>query len=196
MSEPLNPRAIENPKLVRLLASPVRQEMVDTIAALGGEATIARLAAELGRPADGLYHHIRLLLAAGLVEDVTNGDRGERLYALVGGGGPLRLAYRRGANGNIDEVKAFARALLKIATTDFTAALDRPETRIEGSDRTAWAARDKGWLSDADIAEANRLIERLSALISQPKREDRAHLMSFAFSLAELEPQPTRRGEW
>jgi len=38
---------------IAVLASPVRQEIVDTVEAAGG-ATIAELAIQLGRPADGL----------------------------------------------------------------------------------------------------------------------------------------------
>src|SRR5262245_47733719 len=72
---------------VAALASPVRQEIIDTLEALGG-ATIAELAGALGRPADGLYYHVRRLVRAGL---------------LVGAGSPevyrtprtLRLDYRR-----------------------------------------------------------------------------------------------------
>lgn len=194
MSKLRHPRAIEDPELVRVLASPVRQEMVDTMAALGGRATIADLAGELGRSADGLYHHVRVLAAAGLIEDVTGEGASKRLYQLAGGGAPLRLFYRRGAQGNIEEIKNFAGALQKIAVADLAAALGRSETRIAGPERTAWAARNKGWMSDADVREVNRLLERLSALVSQPRSDDRSHLISFAFLLAELEPQPKRRG--
>lgn len=195
MSQPFDPCTIENPDLVRVLASPVRQELVDTLAALGGRATVADLADELGRPADGLYHHMRILLGAGLVQALDDEGGGERAYRLAGSGAPLKLSYRQGATGNVEEVKQFAKALLKIAAADFEAALDRPDVTLHGPRRTVWAARNKGWLSDADIVEVNRLLERLNDLLSQTKAGDRPHLMSFAFSLAPLEPRPKRRGD-
>lgn len=195
MSKSISPQAIEDPAAVRLLASPVRQELVDTLAALGGSATIAALAEELGRPADGLYHHMRLLAAAGLVHEVKGVASDERQYRLAGDGAPLRLLYRQGPSGNTEALKQFARALLQIAASDFYAAIDRPGVAINGPQREVWTSRIKGWLSDADIAEVNRLIERLSAILSQTKADDRHHLMSFAFTLAPLKPRPKRRNQ-
>ncbi|HET9620627.1 MAG TPA: helix-turn-helix domain-containing protein, partial [Kofleriaceae bacterium] len=52
---------IVEPRAIAALASPVRQEILDTVEALGGTATIAELAAQLGRPADGLYYHVTVL---------------------------------------------------------------------------------------------------------------------------------------
>lgn len=67
-------REVRDPAQVRLLSSPVRQEMVDTLAALGGEAGVANLADQLGRPADGLYYHLRALVLGGLVEELPGGE--------------------------------------------------------------------------------------------------------------------------
>jgi hypothetical protein len=40
----LRTRHIDDPGRIRVLASPVRHEIVDTLSALGGSATVARLA--------------------------------------------------------------------------------------------------------------------------------------------------------
>ncbi len=194
MSRPADPRAIADPELVRLLASPVRQELVDTLAALGGTASVATLAEQLGRPADGLYHHMRLLASAGLVEASDGDAGGERLYRLIGDGAPIRLAYRRGPGGNTDALRHFARALLHVAASDFDAAVDRPGVALSGPRRELWASRTTGWLSDGDLVEVNHLLERLGALLSQPKSDDRSRLMSLAFAFAPLHPRPKRRG--
>ncbi|MDO9489942.1 MAG: helix-turn-helix domain-containing protein [Sphingomonadaceae bacterium] len=193
MSRPADPRAIADPELVRLLASPVRQELVDTLAALGGMASVATLAEQLGRPADGLYHHMRLLAAAGLVDAMEADTGGERRYRLVGDGSPIRLAYRQGPDGNTDALSQFARALLHVARSDFDAAVDRPGVALAGPQRQLWASRTTGWLSDDDLVEVNRLLERLGAMLSQPKSEERSRLMSLAFALAPLHPRPKRR---
>ncbi len=67
MVKPFVRGAVRDPDHVRLLSSPVRQEVVDTLAALGGQASIAAMAEHLGRPADGLYYHMRALVESGLV---------------------------------------------------------------------------------------------------------------------------------
>ncbi len=71
-------RAVSNRALVRLLSSPVRQEIVDTLATLGGEAGVASLADQLGLPADGLYYHLRALVAGGLVDEIPGHSGAER----------------------------------------------------------------------------------------------------------------------
>jgi predicted transcriptional regulator len=50
---------------VGALTSPVRIEMIG-ILQTHGPSSIRELAVRLGRPADGLYHHVRTLLRAGM----------------------------------------------------------------------------------------------------------------------------------
>jgi DNA-binding transcriptional ArsR family regulator len=188
----LRPRQIDDPKRIRVLASPVRHEIVDTLSALGGTATVAHLAEHLGRHADGLYYHLRLLKKAGLVDEISSG--GERAFRLAGSGrAPLRLAYRVDGGGNSHALEAYARGLLKVAQRDFTQALAIPDVVASGPRRQLWAARNKGWMSAADLAEVNSLLERLCTLTSQKRGEKRDVMVSLAFVLAPLIHRPRRR---
>jgi hypothetical protein len=64
---------IRDARAVRLLASPLRQAMLDHIAAEGA-ATVAALSERLKRPADRLYYHVRLRQRAGrLIGRTPNG---------------------------------------------------------------------------------------------------------------------------
>ena len=194
MNDRIERREVRDSAQVRLLSSPVRQELVDTLAALGGEADVAALAEQLGRPADGLYYHVRALVAGGLLREAPAREGGERRYRFAGEGvGPLRLAYDLGAGGNSGELRAFARGLLQIAGRDFENALANEEAAVAGTERELWASRNKGWLSAEDLAEVNALLERLSELTSQAKTDDRGHLSSFAFVLAPINALPKRR---
>ena len=188
-------RAVADPDQIRVLSSAVRQEIVDTLAALGGEAAVSDLADQLGRPADGLYYHLRLLARQGLVEETDGGDRRERRYRLAGeGDAPLRLAYRKGPDGNLPALNAFAQSLLQVAARDFEQALDEGDAVLEGSRRELWTARNKGWVSPGDLEEINALIERINELVSQPSAPGRQRLMTFSFVLAPVHPRPKRRG--
>src|SRR5688572_12810722 len=75
---------IADASTIAALASPVRQELLDTLEARGGVATVAELAEQLGRPADGLYYHIDILRRAGLFIAAPRGrsraGRSERRY--------------------------------------------------------------------------------------------------------------------
>lgn len=185
----INARAISDPEHVRLLASPVRQELVDTLASLGGQANVAALSEHLGRHADGLYYHLQLLVKAGLIHEF-NGDAGDRTFRLTGTGrAPLRLAYDPVGDGATDALRTYAKGLLQVAERDFNEALVLPGVAMNGKHRQLWAARNKGWVNKSDLAEVNALLERLCELVSQPSEETRDSLMSFAFVLA---PTPAR----
>lgn len=187
-------RAIAAPSQIRLLSSPVRQELVDTLVALDGEAGVAALAEQVGRPADGLYYHLRALVRGGLVQEVEDSGRGERRFRLAHGAPtPLRLAYDLGPDGNATELRAFARALLQIAEHDFGNALTNGDAVVAGSGRELWASRNKGWLSPDDLREVNGLLERLSELTSQVRAPGRERLASLAFVLAPVDVRPRRR---
>jgi DNA-binding transcriptional ArsR family regulator len=193
MKQSAQSRAIKDPAQVRLLASPVRQEIVDTLAALGGEAGVASLASQLGRPADGLYYHLGALVAGRLVEELPSEGR-ERRFRLAGPGTtPFRLDYDLGPDGNAAELRAFAHGLLHIAGRDFEGALETGNAVVFGPERELWASRNKGWLAPEDLAEVNRLLERLSTLTSQPKADGRGTLVSLAFVLAPVNAKPNRR---
>jgi len=194
MSDQFDPGALGDPALIRLLSSPMRQELMDTLAAIGGEASVATLADELGRPADGLYYHLRTLAAAGLICELPADASSDRRYRLTSrSGGPIRLAYDLRPEGNAGELRNFAHALLQIAERDFQDALGKVDAVVSGPKRELWASRNKGWLSASDLMEVNTLLERLSELTSQSKAEGKDRLVSLAFSLAPIDPRPKRR---
>lgn len=57
---------ISTPAQVRALASPVRTAIIESLLVLG-PSTIKSIAARLGRSPESLYHHARILEAAGLI---------------------------------------------------------------------------------------------------------------------------------
>ncbi len=183
------------PAHIELLASPIRQEIVDTLGALGGPASVAELALQLGRHVDGLYYHLRQLCKAGLVVETVDGENEARRYALPGAGTlALRLAYPIGSEAGRQALSKFTHAMLKVAQQDFDAALDMPGVVTEGSARQLWAARSKAWLSEEELTEANTLLQRLCELMSQPRTAARTRLLSCAFVLAPHVALSKRRG--
>lgn len=183
---------IKDPERIEILASPVRQELVDTLGLFGQAATVAELAEQLGRPADGLYYHLRLLVQAGIVHEDREGEGGERRYRLEGDGRPM-LEYRNDDPRNLAAVGRVAQGLVQIGLRDFESALKAPETVVEGPLRQLWAARNKGWVGESELREINQLLDRLCSLISKPRAVDRDMLMSLAFVLAPLAARPKRR---
>lgn len=194
MTDQINFRAIDQPSLIDILASPVRQEIVDTLAALGGEASAAELSEQLGRHMDGLYYHLKILCKAELVVAVDGGAEAGRRYRLGGDGQPLRLAYSTADAGRAQALRSFVHGLLQVAEHDFGAALLSDDVVTEGEGRQLWAARNKAWLSEPELAEVNALLERLCTLMSHPHTPARKHLLSCTFVLAPHRALPKRRG--
>lgn len=187
------------PAAISALASPVRQELFDTLEALGGVATIAELAAQLGRPADGLYYHIDLLRRAGLLAAAPSGrsraGRSERRYRIPGRPGrQVRLGYRPGEPRNAAAVRAVVGGMLRIARRDFDRAL-AGRVAVAGPRRELWAARGTGWVSDAELAAINRLLVQLTNLLRRPPGGARHRLISLCFVLAPMTPRAARRSE-
>lgn len=187
---------VERAGEIALLASPTRIEIADTLEALGAAVTVAELAAALGRPADGLYYHLRRLADGGLVEE-TASPEGKRYRTRTRGGERLRLRYRPGATANADAVGRVAASVLRVAGRDFARALADPDTVVDGPRRELWVARGKGWVDAADLAEINRLLARLMDLVQQPAATPgraRRKLVALSWVLAPVEAKPARRG--
>ena len=185
---------ISAPEDIALLASGVRQELVDTLAAMGGEASVGELANELGRPMDGLYYHLEMLRKGGMVRENTDPDNVERRFRLASAkGAPLRVIYKPSVPGVTSALTKFSQQLLHIAGQDFTAALMLPGVQLSGPRRQLWISRNKGWMSDTDLEEVNALLLRLGELASQSRSNERGQLISLAFSLAPVQPRAKRR---
>ena len=184
---------VEDADEISLLASPTRIEIVDTLEALGEAVSVAELAAAVGRPADGLYYHLRQLAEGGLIEEEAAPD-GRRYRSRTRKGDRLRLRYRPGSTANADAVGRVAASVLRVAGRDFARALADPDTVVEGPRRELWAARGKGWVDAAELAEINRLLARLMELVQKPATErPRGKLVALSWVLAPVEAKPARR---
>ncbi|MBO9661502.1 helix-turn-helix domain-containing protein [Dokdonella sp.] len=185
---------LETADEIGLLASPARIEIVDTLEALGGAVSVAELAAQLGRPADGLYYHLRQLAAGGLIEEEIAAD-GRRYRTRTRRGDRLRLRYRPGATANAKAVERVAASVLRVAGRDFARAIADGDSVVEGPRRELWAARGKGWVGADDLAEINRLLTRLMDLLQQPRKKRGGRLIALSWVLAPIDARPARRGE-
>ncbi|HEY2344789.1 MAG TPA: winged helix-turn-helix domain-containing protein [Xanthomonadaceae bacterium] len=185
---------VEDPKKIALFATPVRVELVTAIQALGGSATVAELAVQLGRPADGLYYHLRALVRGGLLRE-REGANGRSYQLTIPEGESLRLRYKPGATANARSVAKVATSMSRLAQRDFQRALARPETVVEGPERELWAGRLRGWVDPDELVEINRLLHRLADLLLSTRPAGGGQLIAFHWLLAPLDARPARRPE-
>jgi hypothetical protein len=195
-ARPRRPRRglIRDGAQIRALRSPVRQEILDVAQALG-PSSVADLARELGRPADGLYYHVRALLGVGLL--VAAGERGEgrsreALYATPAPREGLRLLYDPTDEDNAAAVTAAVAGMLRLTERNFAEAFRPGVATCHGVRRNLWAARNTGWLSETDLEEVNALVERLRVVLARPRREG-TRLHALTFVIAPVAPSNRRR---
>ena len=184
---------VEDAGEIELLASPTRIEIVDTLEALGRAVTVAELAQQMARPADGLYYHLRQLADGGLIEQEEDAADGRRYRTRTRKGDRLRLRYRPGATANAEAVGRVAASVLRVAGRDFARALADESAVVEGAQRELWAARGKGWVGPAELAEINRLLKRLMDLLQKPRRAPGGKLVALSWVLAPVDAKPSRR---
>ena len=152
-----------------VLASPVRQEILDALTAMG-PSSAAELGSRLGRAPDSLYHHLRLLVRSDLV--VEHGRRRttyrtEVIYA------PVRLARRFTANvdtGSPASLKNWQRGVatcLRLGIADFRRALLQRPIVTKGAARNLWCGRIKAYLSKKQLARVNALADELFDMLSR-----------------------------
>jgi DNA-binding transcriptional ArsR family regulator len=183
---------VEDARQIGLLASPTRIEIVDTLEVLANAVSVAELAAQLGRPADGLYYHLRQLADGGLIEEEITAD-GRRYRTRARSGDRLRLRYRPGVTANAQAVARVAASVLRVAGRDFARALADPASVTEGPQRELWAARGKGWVGPAELTEINRLLRRVMDLLQGPRSTRKSKLVAVSWVLAPVESRPARR---
>jgi predicted transcriptional regulator len=180
------PYRIEQLHQIRALASPVRQDLVDAVVS-EGPCTIAELAERVGRPADALYHHVRRLVAAGLlVEESVRRAAGRPAVRLTVPGRPMMIAYDQQARGHVAASSDVVATMLRSARRGFARALAAPGVRTWGPRRNLWGARTHGWLTARDVETANALLSKLLAVFLRGKgtRRHGSARHEFTFVLA------------
>jgi DNA-binding transcriptional ArsR family regulator len=182
-----DPYILRSRKQLATLKAAARQELLDVLSSMG-KVSVAELAAALGKPADSLYYHLRILQKAGLVvEDGTHQEAGhsERLYRAVAS--DLRLAYTPGLKGNAEAVTPIVDSMLRLTSRDFKAAFENGTTVVEGPQRELWAARTTGRLTEQQVEELNRHLASMRQItVSSPPRDGGERLYALTMVLTPL----------
>jgi DNA-binding transcriptional ArsR family regulator len=174
--------------MVRALISPVRQEIVDALESIG-PSTIAVLAARMGRPADGLYFHLRRLERVGIVvrrESVRSGRHVAAVFDLARR--PTRVVL--GPPVRHEDMAALSATMLRLAARDTARALRSASAPMHGLERRIWFARLRGWLTDAEVQRINKHLSAALRIIRNGRPRKGASPMALTISSA---PAAARR---
>lgn len=183
---------IADVRQIRSLASAIRQDIVDAVAA-NGPVTIAELADQLGRPADSLYHHVRhLVLRRLLTTGSSERGIGRPAVLLDVPGRPMRIHYDLSSRKCAAAVLRVVGTMLGSAKRGFSRAFHPELAMVSGPRRNLWAARYQCWLTPKDLEEVNTLLKRLGALMLRgARRRTRAsRLHEFTYVLSPVRDHP------
>lgn len=159
---------VKSDKQLAALASSIRQEIADVLAA-SDTVSVAELAATLGRPADALYFHLHRLTQSGLVQQAGYRSRGNRQEALYRTAAPeMMIEYKPKKPSNRKAVSAIVASMLRLGARDFSRALQREGVIVSGAHRELWALRKASRLSLRQLADVNRVIQRLTSAMARP----------------------------
>lgn len=159
---------IEDPERIRLLGSPIRQDIVDYLDS-AGPATVAELGRGIGVPADRLYYHVKRLLDAGLVVESDAGRGRGGALRLELPAKDVRIRYRLDDGASLEAIEDAVGTMLRSVERRFTRALSGAAgaVAVEGPDRDLWGSRVRGRLTEADVREVNETIRHLHAIFER-----------------------------
>ncbi|MGA7312432.1 MAG: helix-turn-helix domain-containing protein [Silvibacterium sp.] len=175
MKQVPGPHLVQNKKQLAALTSSMRQEIVDALSQMG-TVSVSKLGATLGRPADALYYHLRVLKKAGLV--LHAGYQGEGVWKeeLIHIASPdLKLLYQPGKGGNSQQITAIVGSMLRLGIRDFGQAIQSGGVAVSGPGRELWALRRTGRLTAEEIPGVNRAIEDLVGKVAKPRGKGRLY---------------------
>lgn len=159
---------ILRPDQIRAVSSPIRQEIVDTLAGLGP--TGAReLARALDRMPTSIYHHLTQLERVGLVKTVrTDGTRGRPALLYTTVAPRMRLARAARDRRNWKPLGRAGVSAAKQAGRAYAEGFGAGHWSIEGPARNHWFFRVVASPSRARLQRINALLDRLAELAWTP----------------------------
>lgn len=160
------------------LASEPRHEVVQFLGALG-PSSITELANAMDAAPDGLYHHVKRLLAAGIIRSIGErhtGRRREAVYDLTAQ--RLRFDLDIPSGRNTNRLRAILRARLAHAGKGFEGALAARAVRMEEPLADSMIEGVTSWLDDESFEKVQRHLQSAVQIMAARKRSRRGRLFS------------------
>lgn len=180
---------VSQPAQLRELSSPVKQVILDSLAAANEPRTMRELADDINRAADSLYYHMRSLVKSGLVIDGgTRLENGKQVAVYAAAGKRFRIKYDFGIPRFKQIMRSIFTATIRLAKRNFERGLDLDNVRLNSQNRNLYMTRMEAWLSKRQLAEVNRRIEEINDIMvdnCQPSSGERCSVFICIAPLAE-----------
>ena len=175
----------------KAVSSSVRFELLVNLERLG-PCSIAALAEQMGRPADSLYHHVRQLVAVGLVAQKGQQQPGrnpEAVYDVAGDS--LLFDFDPDTGRHVDEAVGFGNSLFRAASRVHEKALRGGVLNLPAGPGKDFHLRyESARLGPAEIAKVNELLGELKQVLDSAPSDPTAPVYKLAWFMA---PESSRR---
>jgi predicted transcriptional regulator len=141
--------------------------------------SVAELARQMDRPADGLYHHLRKLLEAGLIREVGSravGKQVEAVYDLAYDTMIFEVDPRTGRN--VLQMQRLTGTLMRLCGRVVEAAISNPAMVGNGAPQNTWSRLDTTWLTPEALAEVNGHLSAIRRLITDGNQRREGQLIT------------------
>ena len=168
------------------LISPRRHDIVDRLVA-SGPLSIKELAAIIGAEPPALYHHIKKLLAVGLVLEAGSRvvrRKREQLYATPGK--RMRLSRALDDPKNRDLFSQVGASLCRQKDRDFRRGAASPAAVTHGAAKNFGFSRLIGSPGPEGMAEINRRLEEINRILWE-SADGGGQLIGFSWIMAPIE---------
>ncbi len=171
---------------VLCLASPRRHDMLDRLCAARGPLSVRELANDVGLQPSALYHHLKMLMAVGLVSEagtrVVN-RKAEKLYTSIARHIRMAGAFLKPAlKGAILRAGS---ALCRQIERDLINGHSHHNRKLFGPERNLGGFRVVGTPNDRTLAKINDHLNEVTRLLLD-ERDPNAPLVALAWLLAPL----------
>lgn len=150
-----------------------------------GPSTVAEAARGIGKKPKSLHYHVRKLLAAGFVHEVSQRRSGARTEAI------LDVTADRFIGGNIQSDQSLkeltcdaANTVIQLAKREFAKAVSQEDSLVDsGTNRNIAADRMVARLSASQLAQVNQHLRAISELFSNNVGSENGQLCALTFVL-------------
>lgn len=178
---------ISRPDQMSAVESGVRQVILDVLLN-GGPSSIKEIANALGKPADSLYYHIRMLSEVGLIIQVDSrksGARDEAIYDVPTE--RFELVTDRRDPESTDATLRIMKNMTRVAARDCASGLESPKVVTKGKYRNFRGNRYIGRLTRDEIAELNEHLGRIEKLCKESAGRTSPNLVAITCIVSPIE---------
>lgn len=169
---------IASMKAWEAILSPVRREIVESVQELG-PCSIADVARATGRPADGLYRHVAILVKSGFLAEAgmrAGRRKPERLYDATANDFVAPRVRRGAPSSERDMTVRTADSLTKSIVRSMRASASAGRLHCEEDSRNFTVVHFVSWLTPERFEEVRTLASRMAHVLERGRKERQGDL--------------------